>query len=200
VANVAPKDVRDLLMYRLARIATIADRSGQLNISRRFGLTLGAWRVLGVIHAFAPITLTGLAGELYLDKGQLSRSISDLIDSGLVRRAAGQRNRRQTFLELTAEGVRLHDRILPFVAGRNARIMQPLSAAERADLFRLLDKVMTAVTASFEELFGPQPKRPRKPATARSARRSGMGNTAKTVGASLRGRDAGTRQQRPPAD
>jgi DNA-binding MarR family transcriptional regulator len=162
----APKDVRDLLMYRLARIATVADRSGQLTISRKFGLNLGAWRVLGLIHAFAPVTLTELAGELCLDKGQLSRTISDLTDSGLVRRAAGQRNRRQTFLELTPEGERLHARVLPFVAGRNARMMQPLTASECATLFRLLDKVMTAVTASYEELFGPQPKRPDRPVAA----------------------------------
>lgn len=154
-----PRDVRDLLMYRIARIATIADRSGQLSISRQFGLTLGAWRVLGVVRAFAPVTLTELAAELYLDKGQLSRTLSDLIDSGLVRRAAGQRNRRQTFLEPTAEGLRLHDRVLAFVAGRNARMMRTLSAAERADLFRLLDKVMGAVTASYAELFGQLPGR-----------------------------------------
>jgi len=183
LANGVPQDVRDLLMYRIARIATIADRSGQTIISRRFGLTLGAWRVLGVIHAFAPVTLTELAGELYLDKGQLSRSISDLIDSGLVRHAAGQRNRRQTFLELTAEGMRLHDRILPFVAGRNARMMEPLSAAERATLLRLLDKVMIAVTASHEDLFGALPKRPARPAMARKSRRP----TATAAGGSRTG-------------
>lgn len=177
----APKDVRDLLMYRLARIATIADRSGQLTISRQFGLTLGAWRVLGVIHAFTPVTLTELAGELCLDKGQLSRTISDLTESGLVRHAAGQRNRRQTFLELTPEGVQLHDRVLPFVAGRNARMMQPLSAAECATLFRLLDKVMAAVTTSYEELFGPQPKRPDRPVVEpqRAIKRAGAGTRSR---------------------
>jgi DNA-binding MarR family transcriptional regulator len=149
-----PTDVRDLLLYRIARLSTISDRTGQLNISRRFGLNLGAWRVLSVIHALAPVTLTTLAGELYLDKGQLSRSISDLIGSGLVRHAAGQLNRRQTLLTLTAAGRRLHDRVLAFVIGRNVRMMQFLSAAERRELFRLLDKVMAAVAESYEELFG----------------------------------------------
>jgi DNA-binding MarR family transcriptional regulator len=149
----APTDVRGLLLYRIARIATLADRSGQLNLSRRFGLNLGDWRVLSVIRALAPATLTELVGELHLDKGQLSRSISNLVGRGLVRQSASRQNRRRTLLELTAAGHRLHDRILPFVIGRNATMMQELSAVERTELLRLLDKVMAAVTRSYRELL-----------------------------------------------
>jgi DNA-binding MarR family transcriptional regulator len=160
-------DVRDLLMYRVARLSTISDRMGQLNISRRFGLTLGAWRVLSVIHAFAPVTLARLAGELYLDKGQLSRLISGLVGDGLVRHAAGGQDRRQTQLELTAKGRRLHDRVLAFVTARNAWMMQYLDAHERTALFRLLDKVMTAAAESYEELFGTPAPQVRQTGTGR---------------------------------
>ena len=149
----APTDVRGLLLYRIARIATLSDRSGQLHLSRRFGLNLGDWRVLSVIRALAPVTLTDLVGELHLDKGQLSRSISNLVERGLVRQSASHQNRRRTPLELTAAGNRLHDRILPFVIGRNAKMMQDLSVAERIELLRLLDKVMAAVTSSYRELL-----------------------------------------------
>lgn len=148
-----PTDVRGLLLYRIARIATLSDRSGQLHLSRRFGVNLGDWRVLSVIRALAPVTLTDLVGELHLDKGQLSRSVSNLVERGLVRQSASQRNRRRMLLELTAAGHRLHDRILPFVIGRNAAMMQDLSAAERTELLRLLDKVMDAVMGSYRELL-----------------------------------------------
>ena len=64
-------------MYRIARLATIGDRTGQARISAQFGLNLG-WRAQRG-RAFAPVTLARLADEL-TRQGQLSRSISDLID------------------------------------------------------------------------------------------------------------------------
>ena len=101
------QDIRDVLMFRIARLATIGDRTGQSRVLREFGLSLGEWRVLGVICARPPATLADIAGELYLDKGQLSRTISSLIDNGLVAHSPSAQDRRQTLFEPTAKGRRL---------------------------------------------------------------------------------------------
>lgn len=164
-----PQDVRDLLMFRVARLATIADRTGQLRISRQFGLNLGEWRVLGVIHALAPVTLATLARELYLDKGQLSRTVSILIDRGLVSHSANPQDRRQTFFELTADGRHLHDGVLAFTIDRNLKLMGTLNVREQAELVRLLDKVTATAARFFDELDG-QPAAPvdRKISSSRS--------------------------------
>lgn len=161
-------NVRDLLMYRIARLATIGDRTGQARISAQFGLNLGEWRALSVVCAFAPVTLARLADELYLDKGQLSRSISDLIDRGLVSHSSSPQDRRQTLFALTAEGRRLHDRILAFAIERNATYMQGLSGAERAQLLRLLDKVMATAASSYDEVFSLQARQAVRKASPRS--------------------------------
>src|SRR6185312_13589299 len=154
----AEGDVRRLLMFRILRLATIGERSGQLRISREFGLNLSEWRALGLIHALEPVTLAGLAAELYLDKAQISRSVSDLIRKSLVSYGASLQDRRQTLFVLTAAGRRLHRRVLAFTTERNAVITQFLSEREKAELSRLLDKVTKAEVQAFEEVFGRQTK------------------------------------------
>jgi DNA-binding MarR family transcriptional regulator len=149
-------DVRGLLMFRISRLATIGERTGQLRVSRKFGLNLGEWRALGLIHALEPVTLAELAGELYLDKGQISRSVSDLIRKGLVSHSASLQDRRQTLFVPTAAGRQLHSRVLAFTSARNSIITQCLSAREKAELSHLLDKVTKAAVQSFDEIFGRQ--------------------------------------------
>jgi DNA-binding MarR family transcriptional regulator len=165
-------DVRASLMFRIARLSTLGDRMGQLRISRQFGLNLGEWRALSVMHALAPVTLATLARELYLDKGQLSRSISGLIAGGLVAHSASRRDRRQTIFALTAQGRRLHDRALRYVIGRNAQYMRSLASSERAELLRLLDKVTAVAADLYEELFDLQTQQAIKPSPLRTRLRA----------------------------
>ena len=177
----AEGDVRRLLMFRILRLATIGERTGQLRISGEFGLNLGEWRALGLIHALQPVTLAALAAELYLDKAQISRSVSDLIRKGLVSHSASLQDRRQTLFVPTAAGRRLHDRVLAFTSARNEMITRSLSPKEKAELLRLLDKVTEATVQSFDEIF-------RRPAKQRPER-----NAAKPPS---RSRPAGTRSPR----
>ena len=150
------QDIRDVLMFRIARLATIGDRTGQSRVLREFGLSLGEWRVLGVICARPPATLADIAGELYLDKGQLSRTISILIDNSLVAHSPSVHDRRQTLFEPTAKGRRLHDKVLKFAFTRHSEWMGALSASEQTEFVRLLDKVTATAAQSYDDLFAPQ--------------------------------------------
>lgn len=143
-------------MFRVARLATICDRTGQLRLSREFGLNLGEWRVLSVVRALAPVTLAEVARELCLDKGQLSRTTYILIGSGLLSHSESRRDRRQTLFELTAEGQRLHDQVIAFALERHSDLTSTLSAREQAKLFQLLEKVTAQAERSYGELFGQQ--------------------------------------------
>lgn len=149
-----PRDIRDMLMYRISRLATIGDRTGQLIISRKFGLNVGDWRVFGIIHALEPVTLAGLAQELYLDKGQLSRTVSGLMQAGLVSQRASESDRRQSYFETTAKGRRTHADVLAYIVRRNAELLGSLDRAEQGEFFRLLDKVTATSARSYDDLFG----------------------------------------------
>ena len=163
-----PRDIRDLLGFRLSLLTTISDRKAQSQISGKFGMSLGEWRVLGAIQAYAPVTLAGLARELYQDKGQLSRTIKALSGRGLVASAHDARDKRNLFFRLTPTGKRWHDRMLAFAADRNAHLVDGLKAKERAELFRLLAKLATATAAAYAETLAAQGERK----TARAADRA----------------------------
>lgn len=169
-------------MYRLTRLTTIGERAGQLRISRKFGLNVSEWRVLGAIHALAPLTLAGLAQELYLDKGQLSRTVSYLVDAGLVSQRANSSDRRQAFYATTEEGRHLHDRLLAFVDVRNERLMSTLSPREKAALFRLLDKLDLTFAESHEELISEQALPSSRERTPRLRSRRNEGANARAAG------------------
>ena len=149
-----PPDIRDMLMYWIARLATIGDRTGQIVISRKFGLSVGDWRVLGAVHALAPATLAELARELYLDKGQLSRTLSGLVEAGLVSHRESPNDRRQNFFAATAKGRKLHDEVLAHITRRNIELFADLDVTEQEEFHRLLDKVSVIFARSYDEFFG----------------------------------------------
>ena len=186
-----PRDIRDMLMYRIARLATIGDRTGQMVISRKFGLNVGDWRVFGALHALAPVTLAGLARELYIDKGQLSRTVSGLIEAGLVSHRESQSDRRQNFFEATAKGKKLHSDVLAYITRRNIELLGDLDAAEQAEFDRLLDKVTTTFARSYDDLF----TAPSRAGAERSApaRRSRIDKPAGVASKSVKGRKPATR-------
>lgn len=186
-----PRDIRDMLMYRIARLATIGDRTGQMVISRKFGLNVGDWRVFGAVHALAPVTLAGLARELYIDKGQLSRTVSGLIEAGLVSHRESPSDRRQNFFETTAKGRKLHGEVLAYITRRNVELLGDLDPSEQIEFDRLLDKVTTTFARSYEDLFGAQPR----PGAERgaSARRLRIEKAAADTSKSGTGRKPATR-------
>lgn len=158
-----PRDIRDLLGFRLSLLTTISDRKAQSQISGRFAMNLGEWRALGAIKAWAPASLADLSRALYQDKGQLSRTVKALGVRGLVVSAPGSNGKRGPLFRLTPEGRRRHDRMLAFAADRNAHLLEALSDRERAQLFRLLDKLTMSTRRAYEATMKEQAVRPRSP-------------------------------------
>lgn len=154
-----PRDIRDLLGFRLSLLATISDRKAQSQISGRFGMNLGEWRALGAVRAWEPTTLAGLARALYQDKGQLSRTIKALSQRGLVASAPGANGKRSPLFRLTAEGRRCHDRMLTFAADRNAHLLDALNERERSQLYRILDKLTQTTASAYDAAMADQAAR-----------------------------------------
>lgn len=138
-------DIRDSLSYRLALLSRVNDRVGQANISGRFDITLGEWRVLAVIAYLGEASLRAVAREAFLDEGQVSRSVSGLVARGLVFRTVSERDRRGIRLRLSPRGQTLYDQIFAYVLELNQPDSFGLSIAEHAMLMELLDRMLALV-------------------------------------------------------
>lgn len=82
------------------------------------------------------VELTGIP------KNSVSRAVNRLVQQGLIRRAADATDGRRVVLSLTAKGRRIYEQILPRFRERQDRMVAVLTAEERAEFDRLLDKLV----------------------------------------------------------
>jgi MarR family transcriptional regulator, temperature-dependent positive regulator of motility len=82
------------------------------------------------------VTLTGIP------KNSVSRAVANLLQSGLIVTRADEADGRRLIVKLTAKGQSVYRRILPRFRERQDRMLAVLNAAERAELNRLLNKLV----------------------------------------------------------
>jgi len=97
------------------------------------GMLPGTFKVLSSIQRAGEISVSGLAERLTTDKGQVSRSVSELEDLGLVERTADAADGRIKLITLTDEGKsRLEKARLPY-EGRLSEVLAdwPIDSIEK---------------------------------------------------------------------
>jgi DNA-binding MarR family transcriptional regulator len=154
----APATIRDLLSYRIHRLANALSRGAALRYRREFDVSLMEWRILALLGGFAPMTLKRLAREAGLDKSQASRAVAGLVARGLVLRLPGEGDAREVALRLSAEGERLQQGLMRAARERDAAFRAALTASERAALDTALDR-LEAEARRLAGLGGPPPRR-----------------------------------------
>lgn len=149
VAPGAGGTIKDLLSYRVHRLASILSRSAAARYRKEFDVSLGEWRALALLGAFAPMSLNQLAREADLDKGQMSRVISGLVERSLVLREPGQRRDRSS-LSLTRAGQRVYAGLITAAAERNEAFLACLTPEE----MRALESAIAKLSALGRALGG----------------------------------------------
>ncbi|MGY1635997.1 MarR family winged helix-turn-helix transcriptional regulator [Geodermatophilus sp. SYSU D00742] len=115
---------------------------------RRFGVGVNDWRVVSALGNHPGATAGEVCTVLGLNKSVVSRSVAGLTERGLVtiERADGQRR-----LYLTADGVALHDQLLPLALERERWMLRGFSDEElgqlRDFLRRMHDNISEAADA-----------------------------------------------------
>jgi len=146
-----PKVMSDLLSTRLHALANLSAATTSLRVERKFGLTLLEWRSLGQLGGFAPLSLKQLAARAGLDKSYASRTISGLIERGLV---ASQRNgadARGVMLTLTDKGQALYQAGFEDAVARNERLLAPLRDEQRVQLIEILGLLAVSARHALED-------------------------------------------------
>ena len=138
----APQGARhfkELVSFRLNMLANTWSRLAAEANERDFSLDPREWRIVGMLGAYAPMSLQGLAREVNVDKSQASRTVSGLIERGLLQRESDASDGRGVQLSLTRAGMQVYRKVFPRAVKRNQELLSVLSDAERAVLDRALD-------------------------------------------------------------
>ena len=133
-----PRDLDDLLLYRLARLLAVGGSMVIRLCEGRFGITRREWRVIARLAQEQELLSSELAERIQLDRARTSRAITSLVAKKLLRRQAGVADRRQARLALTGEGRALYDALFPLVCEINQGLLASLTAADVQRLDRAL--------------------------------------------------------------
>jgi DNA-binding MarR family transcriptional regulator len=138
----ADPTIKELLSYRLHRVANLLSRGAEMRYRREFGVSLWEWRTIALLGgADQPLSLNDLARAAGVDKSQMSRVVSGLSERRLVLRADDKADGRGVKLRLSSAGRKVYDGLIVAAAERNDAFLGCLSAKEQACLERALEKL-----------------------------------------------------------
>jgi DNA-binding MarR family transcriptional regulator len=130
------------LTYRLHLVNKLTDKSSSEAYAQAFGLPVGQARCLAAVGNFEPLSVVELAARSKMDKAQASRAAQALEARGLLSKRASEVDSRGIVLNLTAKGRRQWTGVMDLIAQRNSQIFGCLSAGERKELGRMLDRLI----------------------------------------------------------
>lgn len=139
----------DALTFRLARLVAINERAGTYYFGKSHDISLNQWRILGLVSALSTkhpqspdaVSFEEVRSQLYMDKGQCSRTLKQLTDRGLLQTSQSSTDARVKTLKLTKRGAEKHDLVLKFTRERNEVAASALTAKECQEFLRLLEKL-----------------------------------------------------------
>lgn len=116
-------------------------------LQREHGITESQLGVLEALHHLGPLSQGQLSGKLLKSGSNLTTVVDNLERDGLVRRERDSTDRRVQIVELTREGARLIERVLPSHVDRVVQCFAALTANEQESLARLCKKLGTTQTS-----------------------------------------------------
>ena len=109
---------------------------------RDFDLTPVQYAALIAIHTHPGIDATRLSAVIAFDRSTLGNVIERIETKGFVERKPSSEDKRVKLLYLTKDGAALLRDIKPAVDRAQARMLQPLKAADRKTLMTLLTQLV----------------------------------------------------------
>jgi DNA-binding MarR family transcriptional regulator len=110
-------------------------------------VTMPQLRVLMLAATQAPVNLLTVAADLGVHPSNATRTCDRLVRAGLLDRRTSTRDRRHLAMSLTPAGRRLVDRVLGYRRRHVERLLETMSAEDRAALVRSLAALARAAEA-----------------------------------------------------
>lgn len=127
------------LTFRISRMAKLLEVEGSQRLADS-GVNLTSYRMMLVIDVFDEISVSDLSRIMLIDRAQISRSASELIERGLVEAHADKGSRRKKLLALTRDGRDLYE-VLRMQFDDREKALEGMLDADLAAFWRSLNRV-----------------------------------------------------------
>jgi DNA-binding MarR family transcriptional regulator len=134
-------ELERFLPYRLSVLSNRISGAIAREYSQRFALGVTEWRVMAVLGRYPDLSAGEVAQRTAMDKVAVSRAVASLLDAGRIERDVHDGDRRRSVLRLSPAGHAIYDEVAPLALAFERNLLGDMAAAERALLFRLLDRL-----------------------------------------------------------
>ena len=132
----------EFLPYKLAVLSHSVSSLVARVYDKRFGLTIPEWRVIAIVGRFPGLSAVEVAERTMMDKVAVSRAVTKLIKSGRIDREFADADRRRSILNLSEQGIQVHDEIAPFALKMEEDLLHGLSADEVETLNSVIERLL----------------------------------------------------------
>ncbi|NUS39779.1 MAG: winged helix-turn-helix transcriptional regulator [Lysobacter sp.] len=140
-ARPATLELEGFLPYRLSVLSNRVSGAIARVYSERFALGITEWRVMAVLGRYPDLSASEVAQRTAMDKVAVSRAVASLLEAGRIEREPHGDDRRRSVLRLSAAGHAIYRQVAPLALAFERRLLAGMDGAERALLFRLLDRL-----------------------------------------------------------
>jgi DNA-binding MarR family transcriptional regulator len=146
VAGSGALELTDYLFHLFAVVSR--HREARLDAALRpLGLSLSRHRALSIVAGIAPCTMSELADFSAVDRTTLTRTVDQLVESGLVERATPRADRRQVVLTLTEAGRETCGCSMQAIFDVNRELASDMSDDDRRAAVRMLQALLGQLVA-----------------------------------------------------
>lgn len=151
-------DLATYLPYRIQKLSVLtSSRDAQDRDNRT--VKVREWRIIMILAAFGPLTLSEISQRLSADAASTTRGIQNLVKMELATSRTLKSDKRKQLITLTENGAATYDAIMPGRLAFSERILAPLDGAERAQFFRFIglieDNLYAMATAEDDPFADP---------------------------------------------
>jgi len=134
----SPPSFRNLMTFRLHRVARISERISEQYYRKHLDLSLPECRVIGITAGYGSVSFKRVAAAANLEKSYASRVVSALVDRGLIEKLVNPSDSRSVLLQLTDEGRVVHAETYKLAVRLNELLQQPFRRAQVNDFVAFL--------------------------------------------------------------
>lgn len=140
------RSLTSYVTFRLARTQNKLNTQANHLLKVHCGLSLVEWRIIQLLRHLNGASMTKLAQEVQMDKGQLSRKIKTMIDKGLLSATQDENDHRKQSLQLTPSSRRILKKMLPVMRKRQDGLVKGIDRDRLMDFFDVLEQIDSAAS------------------------------------------------------
>jgi DNA-binding MarR family transcriptional regulator len=137
----APERLRALPSWLLGQ-AAVESRRVVTEVLTAEGLHRSQYALMAALEEFGPLNQTELSDRSGLDRSDVVRWVDDLVAHDLIQRNQDSGDRRRNVISMTAAGRRRLAKLDAELGRAQDELLKALSASEKAELVRLLGRVI----------------------------------------------------------